>query len=185
MSKLIIKTAFAFLLVYSMNGCLNPFAPPIEAPPHPWESRLEPTSPENVLENFRTAYTSRDSSLYFSCLNEAFIFRYWNDSLSRYDSYTLYDVEGKPGERTRTRFLFSTYESINLDVWNIIESSQRFEDSDTIELRRVWFSLRVEDFDFYIVQSAQGYACFEFHKIVQNSKPYYTIILWKDESQII
>ncbi|MBN2543560.1 hypothetical protein JXI42_11910 [bacterium] len=183
MEMKIIIPVLLFIIIVA-GGCLNPFAPPTEIPVDTWDIQLSPYTPENVLENFRTAYISRDSSLFFSCLNEDFIFKYWDDSLRRYDSYTLYDMEGKPGEKTRTKYLFNTYESIALDVWNIVDSSQVIYQQDTIETRRVWFDLRVEDFDSYITQTAQGYAYFEFNKAIVDGEPYYSIILWKDESQI-
>ena len=66
------------LIVGITGGCLNPFAPKISESLETSDLVLtQQLSPEEVLQNFKVAYTFRDSLLYSDLLDTAFIFVYF------------------------------------------------------------------------------------------------------------
>ncbi len=170
----IINVACYFLLAIIVGGCLNPFAPPLDKS-EAESVQIEPTTPEAVLENFKTAYENRDINLYLDCLDRDFAFCYFDDEVNRQKCYGLEDTD-IPGERRRTELLFSIYERISLEPWQVLSA---YISADSLENRRVLFTLLVEDIDgLYPTSEAEGYALFKF---VQRAGKYY-IVLWNDQS---
>ncbi len=163
-----------FLLPFLVVGCLNPFAPPLDKT-EAEAQRIEPTTPEAVLQNFKSAYENRDINLYLDCLDRDFAFCYFDNEVNHQKCYGLQDGD-VPGEKRRTEMLFSIYERITLEPWQILSS---YLSSDSLETRRVLFNLLVEDMDgTYPTSEAEGYALFKF---VQQEERYY-IVLWNDQS---
>ena len=169
---------FLFLVIsylsIALAGCLNPFAPPLDKSKADTQ-KIEPITPDAVLQNFKTAYENRDLNLYLDCLDRDFAFCYLDDEVNRQKCYGLEDTD-IPGEKNRTELLFNTYERITLEPWQILSS---YISSDSLQCRRVLFTLLVEDIDgVYPTSEAEGYALFKF---VQKNNRYY-IVLWDDQS---
>ena len=74
MKRLAVSILLA-VLVLTVSGCWNPFAPdpvpPVPIPPPEFRDRL---TPEDVLHNIETAYNYKDSVEYLDCLSEDFEF---------------------------------------------------------------------------------------------------------------
>ena len=66
-------------------GCLNPFAP-IEGDVGEtvWSDQR---TVRGLLDNFALSYDYRDSLRYSDCLDESFVFRYYNAERGYYDSW--------------------------------------------------------------------------------------------------
>ena len=162
------------LIALFIGGCLNPFAPPLDKGGSSTQ-RIEPTTPEAVLQNFKAAYENRDLNLYLDCLDRDFAFCYLDDEINRQKCYSIDDTD-IPGERSRTRTLFDIYERITLEPWQVLSS---YISADSLKSRRILFSLLLEDIDGeYPNSSAEGYALFKF----SYSNQRYYILLWYDES---
>ncbi|MCD6098804.1 hypothetical protein J7K18_07945 [bacterium] len=171
----------SLLLILSLVSCMNPFAPPMDKSGSGGLNYLEQTSPENVIANFRLAYTQKNLAHFRDCLDEDFRFRYFDDRTNRYESYGLYDEGGEPGELTRTRLLFDAYEEIIIEdsSWVITDSFAEPSDGDTLEVRYVNFLIMVFDYDgVYSNAEARGYAIFKF----KEEEGIYRIVLWEDNS---
>ena len=74
MKRLAVSMLLA-VLVLTVSGCWNPFAPdpvpPVPIPPPEFRDRL---TPEDVLHNLETAYVYKDLDQYLDCLSEDFEF---------------------------------------------------------------------------------------------------------------
>jgi len=175
-------TALILLLLGFLQGCLNPFAPPIDTSSSGESSYLEKTSPENVLMNFKFAYEHRNFDLYLDCLDRSFTFCYFDRELNRQNCYGL-ENSSVPGEKARTKALFSVYERITLDPWEILASYTEITDTETLYVRRVLFTLQVEDFDgSFPTSMAQGYAIFKLKRQKPPEENMFRIAFWNDES---
>jgi len=69
-------SALSVLLVASLTGCWNPFAPdPGDDPPPPVQVQYKlRTSPQNVIHNLNTSYVYMNAAEYLDCLADTFIF---------------------------------------------------------------------------------------------------------------
>jgi hypothetical protein len=108
------------LLVAALCSCAfvalscNPFAPAIENNPLNSSSLLsDQMTVEGVFQNFRYAYTFKDTAIYGRLLDQRFIFSYRD-----YDKM-LDDSWGRDDEMRITMSLFQNASNLNL-VWNEI-----------------------------------------------------------------
>jgi hypothetical protein len=152
-------------------ACWNPFAPRLAQSLE--SSDLVVTnqqSPEEVLQNFKVAYTFRDSLLYSDILDTAFIFIYFNPdegTSGRFDSW------GRDTDLRTTGRMFRHFQVLDL-VWTTTLYEQKGE--STGEMSKGFdLTFVAEDFDFKL----SGKAVFSFRKCLDNK---WRITRWKDES---
>lgn len=178
-----IKIYFFILFLDYIGGCLNPFAPPVDKNTRSDIIWLEQTSPENVIINFKMAYEHRDYDHYINCLDRSFTFCYLHDQTNEQKCYGLENSGNTIGEKSRTRALFSTYERITLDPWQILTSYTEITNTDTLYIYKVLFTLQVEDLDgTYPTSTAQGFAIFKLKKQAPPESNLFRIAYWFDES---
>ena len=160
-------------------GCFNPFSPSVIEPSvlKPIAARIDPDS---VLYNFKYAYENRDSIVYEDCLDEDFIYTYWDQT----------DVQGiVETELTRsvdlrvTKDLFRVFDDISLDKWKVDPAPDSLDDvtGETWSVRVVTYVLLVWDTDGdrnYESYSASGSAEFLFRRSEKDNL--WRIVRWID-----
>lgn len=157
----------------SFQGCVNPFAPKLT---HSLESGSLIVTPqrslEEVLQNFKVAYTFRDSLLYSDLLDTAFVFVYFDFNEGTSGRFVSWSREV---DLLTTGRLFRHFQVIDL-VWN--ETLYRWEGEESGEMSK-GFSLTLvgTDSDYRLL----GRAVFSFRKC---SDEKWRITRWKDESDI-
>ena len=153
--------------------CFNPFAPELDQNPDLSNVITEQQSAEEVLQNFKYAYTFKDSLLYSDILDEAFVFEYFDTNYGPSGGLRTWnrDVDLKT-----TGQLFRRFDVIELVWLNTLYS----ESNDEIEKRFVRFNLSLlgPEFNFIIT----GTAIFTFKQSSEDKK--WRIIGWKDESDL-
>lgn len=156
----------------SLN-CFNPFAPKLvkNLEPSNWVI-TEQQSPEEVLQNFKVAYTFRDSLLYADLLDTGFVFVYFNPDQGTSGRFDSWDRE--TDLRTTGR-LFRHFQMIDL-VWKSTLYERQGE--TTGELSKGFdLTLMGEGMDYKI----SGKAIFLFQKCKDQK---WRITRWKDESDL-
>ena len=160
------------------GSCFNPFSPSVIGP-----SVLKPIAPQvdpdSVLYNFKYAYENRDSIVYENCLDEDFIYTYWDQT----------DIEGivvkdltRPEDLHATNALFRFFDEIRLDEW-VVRPAPDSVDSVTGEIRKarvVSYYLLVWDADGYDSFGAIGSAEFLFRQSKKDNL--WRIVRWIDRT---
>jgi hypothetical protein len=163
----------AGVIVTSLMGtaCWNPFAPKLTQSLE--SSTLVVTgqqSPAEVLQNFKVAYTFRDSLLYSDLMDTAFQFVYFNadeETSGRFESW------GRDVDLRITGRMFRHFQVLDL-VWKA--TLFEFRNDTTGEMSKGFdLTLVAEDFDYKL----SGKAVFSFRKCLDNK---WRIIRWKDDS---
>lgn len=155
------------------TSCFNPFAPELENNVDLSNVITEQQTPEEVLQNFRYAYTFKDSLLYSDVLDESFVFEYFDTNQGPSGEFLTW---GRDVDLRTTGRLFRTFDSIELIWLNTL-----FTESDGAEEKRfVRFNLNLfsSDFNFIIT----GTAIFTFVKSKEDGR--WRIKRWKDESDL-
>jgi len=154
-------------------GCINPFAPALEKKSDVTNMITEQQSPEDVLQNFRYAYTFKDSLLYSDVIDKAFVFEFFDPNQQPTGGLTTW---GRDIDLQTTGRLFAEFDVINL-IWlnTLFEESQ-----DNIERRLVRFNLNMFGSDFNFILT--GTALFTFRRDEMDNK--WRIVRWKDESDL-
>jgi hypothetical protein len=98
-------------LIPLLTGCLNPFAP-IEGEPGSG-SWSDQRTVGGLLQNFALSYDYRDSLHYADCLDETFVFHYYDVDQGRSDSWY------RDADLRATGGLFRNYDHVDLE-WNLI-----------------------------------------------------------------
>jgi len=148
-----------------LQGCLNPFAPiEGEAGKRAWSDQA---TVGGLLQNFALSYDYRDSLRYSDCLDESFIFNYYDMDAGRFDSwYRDTDLKATGG-------LFRSYGRIDLE-WNIIpDEVVAFNLPDSLLAFIVRFNLTLGD-----ESPLMGYARFSVRK---GSDGRFRVIQWQDD----
>jgi len=163
-----------FLLTLS---CENPFAPGL-APEDTPTSRLltQQRTPEEVLSNFRYAYTYKDSLTYSEVLDSTFIFR-----STDYNEYPPLPIEwGRDIELRTTARMFRYFNTLDV-VWNTISPADTVSPPDTsanftgyIIEHDITFTLTLDG--GITVPPLNGEVLFQF---IQRGEKYY-ISFWQD-----
>jgi hypothetical protein len=152
-------------------ACWNPFAPRLTQSLESSDMVVtEQKSPEDVLQNFKVAYTFRDSLLYSDLLDTAFLFVYFNPdegTSGRFDSW------GREIDLQTTGRMFRHFQVIEL-VWKTTLYEQ---DEETFRKMSRGFDLTLLADDFNVKLS--GKAVFSFRKCADNK---WRIVQWKDDS---
>ena len=160
-------------VVFIMSGCFNPYAPELT-------DMLETSdlivtsqkSPEEVLQNFKVAYTFRDSLLYSDVIDTSFLFVYFNPNEGSSGRFVSW---GREEDLTTTGRHLRHFQVIDL-VWNA--TLYEIQAEDTGELSKGFnLTLVGDDIDYQV----SGRAVFSFRKC-QDEK--WRITRWKDESDL-
>ncbi len=102
---------FGIISIWWLSGCLNPFAPiEGETGPRTWSDQR---NVGGLLNNFALAYDYRDSLHYADCLDENFVFNFYDIENARFDRWF------RETDLKTTGALFRTYRRVDLE-WNYI-----------------------------------------------------------------
>ncbi len=146
-------------------GCLNPFAPEEgDVGDRIW---AEQKTVGELLGNFELAYDYGDSLHYADCLDEAFIFHYYDVENGRYD-YWFYETDLKA-----TGGLFRTFDRIDLEWVMVPESVEKFDYNDSTLSFITRFNLTLDN-----EIPMLGYARFSVRK-GDDSK--FRVLEWRDD----
>jgi len=156
-----------------LGDCFNPFAPKVEESLNLDQLLTEQKTPEEVLVNFKYAYTFKDSSLYADVLDSTFVFIYFDPN---YGSSGWFVSWERDEDLLATGRLFRNFNVIDL-VWN--STIYSIEEEEFAELSKS-FNLNLINNEESI--SISGNAIFSFTKSKKDSK--WRIMRWKDESDL-
>ncbi|MFC2150555.1 hypothetical protein ACFLQV_03525 [Calditrichota bacterium] len=148
-----------------IGGCVNPFAPPLGSV----GSRIwsDQSTAGELLENFELSYDYQDSIRYADCLDESFIFQYYDEENGRSDHWFL-DTDLKA-----TGGLFNSFDRIDLEWVQVPEEVVQFDypDSTLSFITRFHLTLAEE-------APILGFARFE---VRQNDDGKFRVISWRDD----
>ena len=153
--------------------CFNPFAPEVEDTLNLNQLITAQKTPEEVLTNFKYAYTFKDSALYSEVLDSSFVFVYFDPD---YGSSGRFVSWGRDSDLMTTGRLFKNFQVIDL-IWH--STIYSFEDEDMSEISKS-FRLNLVNEDESILIT--GNAIFSFQKNPKDQK--WRITRWKDESDL-
>jgi len=168
--------------VFSVTGCLNPFAPQIDDGSILTELVTDQSTPEEVLSNFQYAYTFRDSLLYSDVLDSAFVFQYFDPDQG---SSGLFVSWTRETDLKTTGQLLRSFDVVALEWLNTIYSL-----SDTVvtpqggreaqETLAKSFRLDLSNPD--VAFTVSGFAIFTLRQDPHDSK--WRIMRWVDQSDL-
>lgn len=155
-------------------GCVNPFSPRLDKTSGNSDIITEQKSPEEVLQNFKYAYTFKDSLLYADLLDSSFVFEYFDPDQGASGEFISWTREV---DLRTTGGLFRAFDVIEL-VWG--DSAGSFYDIEENQARLYRdFNLQLSNFDFRF--SINGYARLSMQRNQRDDK--WRITHWADESQ--
>jgi len=108
-------------LALCCQGCFNPFAPRLDTSPSEEGIISDQKTIEGVFQNFKYAYTFKDTSIYGGVLADNFVFTYFDYDLGFEVSWD------RATEMKTTHGLFTNTQALNL-IWNNIV----FEEGDSV-----------------------------------------------------
>jgi hypothetical protein len=124
LKKINIKFSLFFLLIIFIviNGCFNPFSPKIDNTQSNENIITDQKTIEGVFQNFKYAYTFKDTTIYGQLLSEDFVFVYFDYDLEL-------DVSWDRVTDMKTTYgLFTNTQDLKL-VWNNIV----FQEGDSLD----------------------------------------------------
>ncbi len=160
------QRVFLLHILLLCTSCFNPFAPALDERIDLSNVITDQTNPEEVLQNFRIAYTFQDSLLYSDVLDESFVFEFLDENLEPVTWERDVDL------RTTGR-LFRQFDVVDLH-WDILFAETQGE----FEKRFVRFNLNLFSTDVNFIVT--GTAVFTFGQDPSDEK--WRIVRWKDES---
>jgi hypothetical protein len=163
--------------VLSVSGCTNPFAPRLDDGRLTGDLITEQATPEEVLTNFRYAYTFKDSLLYAGLLDSAFVFQYFDPDQGPSGLFISWTREV---DLVTTGRLLRSFDIINLEWLNTVYSQRDTVGNDVIESLGKSFHLDLASADFSF--NVSGYAQFTFRFNPQDRK--WRILQWVDQSDL-
>jgi len=148
-----------------LSACLNPFAPVEgETGARTWSDQSDVGG---LLHNFALAYDYRDSLRYADCLDENFVFDFYNVEHSRFDRWF------RETDLKATGGLFRNYQRIDLE-WNFIPAeTEYFNYPDSTLQFVVRFNLTLGS-----EAPLMGYARFSVRMSRDNK---FRVIGWRDD----
>lgn len=165
--------AFITFISFSYLSCLNPFAPKLQESLDLSQLITEQKSPDEVLTNFKYAYTFKDSSLYADLLDSSFVFLYFDPN---YGSSGRFVSWGRDVDLLTTGRLFRNFTVIDL-IWH--STIYSFEEENFSEMSKSFQLSLVNDQESINIS---GNAIFSFVKNEKDEK--WRIVRWKDESDL-
>lgn len=177
----LILTLSLFCSVFC-SVCFNPFAPELDERSDLSNVITEQQTPDEVLQNFRYAYTFKDSILYSKVVDESFVFEYFDTNLEPSGGFRTW---GRDVDLQTTGSLFRSFDVIELIWLNTLftERDTLFVDEQIVELierQFIRFNLNLFGSDLNFIIS--GTAIFTFKQKEGDDK--WRITRWKDESDI-
>lgn len=174
--RLVQRTPFSTLLSYTIIvvagfSCFNPFAPELEKLPDLSNVITEQQNADEVLDNFRYAYTFKDSLLYSDVIESSFVFEYYEPNLEPSGAFVTW---GRDVDLRSTGRLFRTFDTIDLKWLNTLFVN----DDSTKMFKRFTLNLLSSDVNFFLT----GTAVFTFSQNEADGK--WRIVRWKDESDL-
>ncbi|MDZ7337879.1 MAG: hypothetical protein ONB30_05015 [candidate division KSB1 bacterium] len=169
------RTAFVLCgvaILVTTIACLNPFAPVLHQDPGDELIITEQKTPEEVLQNFRYAYTFKDSLLYANLLDSSFVFVFFDPNQG---TSGLFMSWGRDVDLKATGRMFRSFDVIDL-TWN--STIYAFEEENTAELSK---SFSINFSGAFAEYRLSGSAIFSFRRCPHDGK--WRITRWKDESE--
>ncbi len=167
-----LRAVFVLLLV-GLMACINPFAPKLTHNLETEDYIVTPQkSAEEVLQNFKVAYTFRDSLLYSDLLDTAFLFVYFDPNEGTSGRFVSW---GRDVDLVTTGRLFRHFQVVDL-VWNT--TLYGWQGEDVGEIGKTFNLTLVGTQGDY---KLSGAALFTFRKCGDMK---WRITRWKDESDI-
>jgi hypothetical protein len=165
-----------FIFIFFLYSCINPFAPKLSTGESEELLVTKQLTPDELLQNFRYAYTYKDSIVYSNLIDSLFIFNYidYNEG-ARPVSWNR-DIELK----TTGRLLRSS-SFIDL-IWSSDPSRVTEWDSDSLKVRLIQnFNLTIElKSELRFVLTGQAELTLVRRAIGQPWK----IFIWIDKSEV-
>ncbi len=162
-----------FLVAAVQMGCWNPFAPKLSNALEPsdlvWTAQKNPSE---VLQNFKVAYTFRDSLLYTDLLDTAFLFVYFDPNEGTSGRFVSWERET---DLMTTGRLFRHFHVVDL-VWKTTFYDWTNEEQGELS-KGFDLTLMSESGDVKV----SGRALFSFRKCADEK---WRITRWKDESDV-
>ena len=157
------------IFLITISGCTNPFAPSFDDSNENLSTISDLKTIEGVFQNFKYAYTFKDTTIYGEFISEDFVFTYRD-----YDNEV--DVSwGREDEMKTTYGLFQNTQQLNL-IWNNIVLSS--VDSTNANIIRS-FNLTIT-FNPTFIQQGSGRVNLSLRKNPETEK--WQITRWLDES---
>ena len=154
-------------------GCINPFAPKLIRSLESSDLIITPQrTPQEVLQNFKVAYTFKDSSLYCNLLDSIFRFVYFDPGTETSGQLVSW---GRDEDLLTTGRLFRHFQVIDL-VWNSV--IYEFQDSTSGTMSKSYDLTLVSEISQY---KLSGRALFTFKKCNDDK---WRITRWQDESAL-
>lgn len=169
MKKKIIKTlklTLPFIQAFLFFSCFNPFSPSIDTS-EPSDIISDQRTIEGVFQNFRYAYTFKDTSIYGELLADNFVFTYFDYDLGIDVSWD------RTTDMRTTHGLFINSQDLRL-TWNNIIAEKG--DSLNFEVTR-GFNLSIT-FNPNDIINFNGYVDFSLFR--NNTADKWKIVRWRD-----
>jgi hypothetical protein len=158
-----------FIFLISVPGCTNPFAPSFDESSDNLSTISDLKTVEGVFQNFKYAYTFKDTTIYGEFISEDFVFTYR-------DYENEVDVSwGREEEMKTTYGLFQNTQQLNL-IWNNIVLSSA--DSTNANIIRS-FNLTIT-FNPTFIEQGSGRVNLSLRRNAETEK--WQITRWLDES---
>ncbi len=170
-TSLRLSEIFTAIFITLISSCFNPFAPELDTTSDLTNLITDQLTPEEVLQNFKSAYTFKDSLLYKDVLDEAFVFQFFDPNFGPSGGNVTW---GRDVDLRTTGSLFRNFDVINLIWLNTLFA----ENQNGLERRFVRFDLSLINSEASFILT--GTAIFTFIQNQDDKK--WRIIRWKDES---
>jgi hypothetical protein len=162
------------VLLILFSGCVNPFSPALDDSLGDPDLITPQQTPQQLLQNFKYAYTFKDSLLYSDLLDNAFVFEYFDPNQGTSGEFVSWTREV---DLRSTGKLLRVFDVIDL-VWGE-DSGNDIVLSDSLALLYRDFNLKLSNFEFNF--SVIGYARLSMQR---NPDGKWRITHWVDESQL-
>jgi hypothetical protein len=172
MKKEFILIAIIIFIFFGFR-CFNPFAPKLEDSDKNNLIITPQLTPDEVIQNFKYAYTFKDSVLYADLLDSSFVFIYFDPNLESSGRFVSW---GRDVDLRTTGRLFRNFDVIDL-IWN--STIYSFDETDRAEYSKSFELSLIKDNETINIT---GNAIFIFKKSAYDSK--WRILQWKDESDL-
>lgn len=167
---------FILLIIYVwlLLHCTNPFAPKAIKSLKLDQLITDQKTPEDVLTNFKFAYTFKDSTLYSNLVDTLFEFEFYDPN---YGSSGADRTFNRDDDLAATGSLFRNFDIIDL-TWNSTIYSMIDSTTNTAEISK---SFRLSLINQNTTFNITGNAIFTFKRRTKDG--IWRIIHWKDNSE--
>ncbi|MBN2011575.1 hypothetical protein JW960_19750 [candidate division KSB1 bacterium] len=156
-------------------SCVNPFAPKVTDTLKLSELITQQKTPEEVLTNFKYAYTFKDSTLYSNLLDSSFVFVYFDPNSGTSGRFVSW---GRSEDLRTTGKLFRSFTVIDL-TWNSTIYAIQDSIAGLAESSKSFRLSLVNDQESITIG---GTAVFSFKR--DPKEDMWRITRWKDESDL-